>query len=155
MRINASRCSLIVLSLLVLGSFLALSPTWAEEGPRGGGCLPLQKDLTNPSIAGFLSQQMLMPAGPQRSILLSSGQKVSSQIFLTGGMANKQATVTITCKSTCTGNGCSINGCDASWSGCSSCSCFGFECSACTCSKTSTYTESAPVGTAPSPTGSR
>ena len=138
MKAKVFRSSLIVLGLLVLGSFLTLSPAWAEEG--GGRCLPLQKDLTNPSIAGFLNQQFLMPAGPQRSILLSSGQKVSRQTFAVGGM-EKQATVTITCKGTCTGNGCSINGCDASWSGCSSCSCFGFECSACTCSKTSTYTE--------------
>lgn len=138
MKLNVFRCVCMVLSLLVLGSVVALSPVQAEEG--GGRCLPLQKDLTNPSIAGFLSQQMLIPTSPQRSVLLSSGQKVSRQTFAVGGM-NKQAAVTITCNSTCTGNGCSINGCDASSFGCSSCSCWGIGCSACTCSKTSTYTE--------------
>src|SRR5262245_15880849 len=139
MKVNVFRCSVIVLSLLVLGSILSLSPARAEEGPRGGRCLPLQQDLTNPSVAGFLNQQMLVPVGPERSVLLRSGQKVSRQNFIVGGM-EKQMAVTITCTSTCTGNGCSINGCDASSWGCSSCSCFGSGCSACTCSKQSVYT---------------
>ncbi|MFL6193259.1 MAG: hypothetical protein ACJ75H_03755 [Thermoanaerobaculia bacterium] len=141
MKAKVFRSVCVVLCLLVLGSVLTLSPARAEEGPREGRCLPLQKDLTNPAIAAFLSQQMLFPAGPQQAILLSSGQKVSRQSFAVGNGLGKMAAVTITCTSTCTGNGCSINGCDASSFGCSSCSCWGIGCSACTCSKTSTYTE--------------
>jgi hypothetical protein len=136
MKINAYRCSFIVLGLLILGSFLALSPASAAEAP-GSRCLPLQRDLTNPSIAGFLDHQILVPISSQRGVMLRSGQKVSSQTFAVAGL--EKMAVTVTCTSTCTGNGCSINGCDASSFGCSSCSCWGIGCSACTCSKTSVY----------------
>ncbi|MFL6193261.1 MAG: hypothetical protein ACJ75H_03765 [Thermoanaerobaculia bacterium] len=142
MRANAFRHACIVLSLLVLGSFLMLSPARGEEGPRGGRCLPFQKDLTNPSLADFLGERPLIPISPQRATLLSGGQKISSQTFAVGNGPGKMAAVTITCSARCDATGCSINGCDASASGCSSCWCLGIGgCSSCTCSKTSTYTE--------------
>lgn len=141
MKNNVFRCVCVVLSVLVLGSLLMLSPAWAEEGPRGGKCLPFQKDLTNPSLSDFLGQRTMIPVSPQRSVLLLSGQKVSSQTFMVGGGLEKLAAVTVTCSARCDATGCSIQGCDASASGCSSCWCQGIGgCSSCSCTKTSTYT---------------
>lgn len=141
MNANAFRCVRVVLSLLVLASLFMLSPSWAEEGPRGGKCLPFQKDLTNPSLSEFLGPRTLIPVSPQRSSLLRSGQKISSQTFLVGDGLEKLATVTVTCSARCDATGCSIQGCDASASGCNSCWCQGIGgCSSCSCTKTSTYT---------------
>lgn len=140
MRNKFFRCSSMVLNLLILASFLALSPAGAAEEAPSGRCLPLQRDLTNPSVAEFLNQQLLVPISPQRGMMLRSGQKVSRQTFAVAG-TEKLMAVTVTCTSTCVGNGCSINGCDASTFGCSSCSCWGIGCSSCSCTKTSVYNE--------------
>ena len=143
MRVNAFRCARVVLGLLVLGSFLTLSPAWAGGESSGGRCLPFQKDMTAPSLSDFLSERTLIPVSPQRTTLLNSGRKISRQTFVVGDGLEKLANVTVTCSASCNATGCSIQGCDASASGCSSCWCQGIGgCSSCTCSKTSTYTES-------------
>lgn len=141
MNANAFRYVRVILSLLVLGSLIVLSPSWAEEGPARGKCLPFQKDLTHPSLSEILSQRTLIPVSSQRSTLSRSGQKVSSQTFVVGSGLEKLAAVTVTCSARCDATGCSIQGCDASASGCSSCWCQGIGgCSSCSCTKTSTYT---------------
>ena len=137
MNASAFRCACAVLVLLIVG---ALSPSWAEEGPRGGKCLPFQKDLTHPSLSDYLGDRTLIPVSAQRSSL-RGGQKISSQTFLVGNGLEKLATVTVSCSARCDATGCSIQGCDASASGCSSCWCLGIGgCSSCSCTKTSTYT---------------
>jgi hypothetical protein len=141
MKSNCYRGSLIVLGLLILGSFLPLRPLGAADEPAGRRCLSFQKDLTNSSAGEFLGRQALMPLGPTWSVMLRNGQKISRQTFAIAGQdKTNEAAVTITCTSTCTGNICGILGCDASQFGCTSCSCHGSSCSACSCTKTSTYT---------------
>lgn len=139
---NVFRCACVVLTLLVLGSFLTPGPAWAGGESSGGRCLPFQKDLTAPSLSDFLGERALIPVSPQRTTLLSSGRKISRQTFAVGGGLEKLANVTVSCSASCNATGCSIEGCDASASGCSSCWCQGIGgCSSCTCTKTSTYTE--------------
>jgi len=141
MRVNY-RWTYAVLSILLLG-LVAWTPATAlaGEAPR---CLSLQKDLTDPALREVLQQRSGIPAGPVRTIYLSSGKKISQQTFIVGDGLNKLAQTTTTCTGSCTG-GCGVSGCDVTSSlGCSSCNCTGGACTGCTCTKTSTYTPDAP-----------
>jgi hypothetical protein len=139
------RKSLILVALIAL--VLTANAAWAAEPAETtappaepGSCLSLFIDLTAPETSEALAESTLIPTGTPIVEWSGVNKKISTQWFSVIDNETMQATSggTMTCKATCTGNGCGVSGCDISGTTCSSCSCDGFDCSLCTCSKTVT-----------------
>ncbi len=92
-------------------------------------------DLTPAEITDKLVDKKLNPVGRCEDSRLADGRRISRQLYRAedDGLLR----VSVTCESSCEGDGCSVLGCDAWDGGCTACTCSGIDCPACTCKKNS------------------
>ena len=128
-----------IAAVLVLFPGLTLGE---ESTPTAGECTPIQIDL-GPSLPGPLT-----PISSPMVSHVSDNKKVAEQLYAYYDAQGNLAVATLTCTSTCTGNGCQIHGCDPSGGNCTACSCkkapgepSSPPCSHCTCTKKVTAQE--------------